>query len=492
MKKILLAGIVGAILVGCYDQETRDEMSYLKHPDRAREILEQCEARFAKAMDKQDSKAIIAIEKDAKCRAAGKVLHELRQMEREAMTETKSSQKVSTPATSLTNASSKPASTTKPVIDDHGDQTIVTKSSDKAKQAAKLADTVSLMSKAEQEVMLEAQKLVEEAPQISERLMQQDQIFQAHSEGERLAALALHSDQSSPKVHNRDEEKLEENVVDQDVGNVEAVKPQEVKPQSEMREEMAEMVAPEIAITENAMPQVAGVHPSSSINEAQEDREAEHLRAVTEHKERLYAEHGNDWQAVMNRYIESDCAHATGYPTAECVALKDHYHEAMAQGREQLWEQSFSELLGDAAQYCQESASSKPVKGSSCELWQDMRDEKGKLTLLDLDVFGVEAQYTTFCQNKTSTLCQIWNSVWQDKSAELTAYLSNNDAAFSTTYNRCYQEIVEIDDSSSLRREKIEKEKAIRTSTPCMQAAEAYRNRHLGERAFMHSIEITK
>lgn len=447
MKKILLASVVGAILVGCYDQETRDEMSYLKHPDRAEEILEQCEARFAKAMDKQDSKAIIAIEKDAKCRAAGKVLHELRQMEQEQAVQTKS-------AIASKSTESAALSTVKEVA------------IPSIKESEKELNKLSLMNKAEQEVMLESQKLVAEAPEISERLMQQDQIFQAHSEGERLAALARNSDQSA--------------------------KPQEIKNQSEMREEMAEMVAPEIAVTETSMPQVEEAHISSTVQKENEDPEASHLRAVTEHKERLYAEHGNDWQAVMNRYIESDCAQATGYPTAECVALKDHYHEAMVQGREQLWEQSFSELLGDAAQYCQESTSSKPVKGSSCELWRDMRDEKGKLTLLDLDVFGVEAQYTTFCQNKASTLCQIWNSVWQDKSAELTAYLSNNDAAFSTTYNRCYQEIVEIDDSSSLRREKIEKEKAIRTSTPCMQVAEAYRNRHLGERAFMHSVEISK
>ncbi|GGZ95119.1 hypothetical protein DC083_06275 [Ignatzschineria ureiclastica] len=457
MKKILLASVVGAILVGCYDQETRDEMSYLKHPDRAEEILEQCEARFAKAMDKQDSKAIIAIEKDAKCRAAGKVLHELRQMEREQAVQTKSA-----------TASKSTESTTLPTVKEVATSSIQEseKESEKLSQSEKELNKPSLMSKAEQEVMLEAQKLVAEAPEISERLMQQDQIFQAHSEGERLAALARNSDQSA--------------------------KPQEMKNQSEMREEMAEMVAPEIAITETSMPQVEEAHTSSTAQKGEENREAEQLRAVTEHKERLYAEHGNDWQAVMNRYIKSDCAQATGYPTAECVALKDHYHEAMTQGREQLWEQSFSELLGDAAQYCQDANLSKPIKGSSCELWQDMRDEKGKLTLLDLDVFGVEAQYSTFCQNKTSTLCQIWNTVWQDKSAELTAYLSNNDAAFSRTYNRCYQEIVEIDDSSSLRREKIEKEKAIRTSTPCMQAAEAYRNRHLGERAFMHSVEISK
>ncbi len=498
MKKILLAGVVGAILVGCYDQETRDEMSYLKHPDRAQEILTQCEARFAKAMEKEDSKAIIAIEKDAKCRAAGKVLHELRQMEREKAAHAKVVTTASVAPTSdkvtdtASHQNNKGESVTQPT------EKIVTEGATTEKGASAdateaLPPQASLMTKAEQEIVLETEKLVEEAPQISEHLIQQDQIFQAHKEGERLAALAQSSSNvSSPNalVETKNHH-IESEVTD----NTE--RSQSTDHPSSMKKELAEMVAPELAITETSMPAESAITTESSHKaldpKMQMESEEKQLQEITEHKDRIYEEDGDNWQALMVRYLDSDCAHATGYPTAECVALKEHYHEAMVKGRELLWQQSFATLLGEASKYCPNNLESQaPLKGSSCELWQDMRDEKGKLLLLDLDVFGVEAQYATFCQNQKSSLCSIWHNVWDDKSAELTAYLSNNDAAFTTTYNRCYQEIIEIDDSSSLRREKIEKEKAIRTSTPCMQAAEAYRNRHLGERAFMHTIEIAR
>lgn len=78
MKKIIGIAVLGAILAGCGD---RDEAYFFEHQDKAEAHLKACENKFMKAIEKEDEKALIALEKDPECNAAQEALAKQAQLD---------------------------------------------------------------------------------------------------------------------------------------------------------------------------------------------------------------------------------------------------------------------------------------------------------------------------------------------------------------------------------------------------------------------------
>lgn len=78
MKKIIIMGVLGAILAGCGD---RDEEYFFKNQDKAKTVLKSCEEKLLNALENGNEKEFKALEADAECRAANSALKKQRQLD---------------------------------------------------------------------------------------------------------------------------------------------------------------------------------------------------------------------------------------------------------------------------------------------------------------------------------------------------------------------------------------------------------------------------
>lgn len=80
MKKIILIGVLGAILVGCGD---RDENYFFENQEKAASHLKSCEEKLMSALENGDEKSFKALQSDAECKAADSALKKQRQLDYE-------------------------------------------------------------------------------------------------------------------------------------------------------------------------------------------------------------------------------------------------------------------------------------------------------------------------------------------------------------------------------------------------------------------------
>ncbi len=80
MKKIILIGVLGAILVGCGD---RDENYFFENQEKAASHLKSCEEKLMSALENGDKNKFETLRNDAECKAADSALKKQRQLDYE-------------------------------------------------------------------------------------------------------------------------------------------------------------------------------------------------------------------------------------------------------------------------------------------------------------------------------------------------------------------------------------------------------------------------
>lgn len=243
----------------------------------------------------------------------------------------------------------------------------------------------------------------------------------------------------------------------------------------------------------------AAIKAQRRIDYEKEQAERARLKRLEEEK-RLQAVHdakaiirqkylNHNWQQNISEYFKVECR--TGFiqpPSIECSAWEIYYQEAIAEGERELAKLSFESLKGLKREYCHLDQR----RGSACEVWERVRNEKGHQLLKDLDIFVIEEKRGDYCsdQSPLSSLCQTWKNAWRVKSDELVTKFVNNDDLFLESYNYCFNKIEKIQERHLSLHEKAQEERAIKSMSPCIQAATAYQRRGIGYNPYQLPISL--
>lgn len=194
-----------------------------------------------------------------------------------------------------------------------------------------------------------------------------------------------------------------------------------------------------------------------------------------------------DWKDSITEYQKFDCKRGIFQEQSpECKAWEIVYAEKVEEGNQKLGELSFEELRNSEQQYCSRDKITQP----SCKMWEEVRNQKGEQFIIALSITDVEKTNSQFCdKDQYGSLCGVWKKIWNEKSEQLIKFLVDNDDEFKKTYNSCYEERRKAKSSSNNLDEQTQNINNVITKTPCLQAAEAYKQRNLGWVTFDKAID---